>query len=57
VATPTNSLETARLLVVEKVTGDVIGCVGFYRPQRPWPGVDPVHGEATHVYTISQPEK
>ena len=26
--------------VVEKSTGDVIGCVGFYHPQRPWPGVD-----------------
>jgi RimJ/RimL family protein N-acetyltransferase len=26
--------------VIEKVTGHVIGCVGFYHPQRPWPGVD-----------------
>jgi RimJ/RimL family protein N-acetyltransferase len=26
--------------VVEKVTGKVIGCVGLYHPQRPWPGVD-----------------
>lgn len=26
--------------VVEKATGDVIGCVGYYHPQRPWPGVD-----------------
>ena len=26
--------------VVEKATGGVIGCVGFYHPQRPWPGVD-----------------
>jgi len=26
--------------VIEKVTGQVIGCVGFYHPQRPWPGVD-----------------
>jgi RimJ/RimL family protein N-acetyltransferase len=26
--------------VVEKATGQVIGCVGFYHPQRPWPGVD-----------------
>jgi RimJ/RimL family protein N-acetyltransferase len=26
--------------VVEKLTGHVIGCVGFYHPQRPWPGVD-----------------
>ena len=26
--------------VIEKGTGDVIGCVGFYHPQRPWPGVD-----------------
>ena len=26
--------------VVEKETGDVVGCVGFYHPQRPWPGVD-----------------
>jgi RimJ/RimL family protein N-acetyltransferase len=26
--------------VVEKATGEVIGCVGFYHPQRPWPGVD-----------------
>jgi RimJ/RimL family protein N-acetyltransferase len=26
--------------VVEKATKQVIGCVGFYHPQRPWPGVD-----------------
>ena len=26
--------------VIEKATGDVIGIVGFYHPQRPWPGVD-----------------
>ena len=26
--------------VVENATGYVIGCVGFYHPQRPWPGVD-----------------
>jgi RimJ/RimL family protein N-acetyltransferase len=26
--------------VVEKATDDVIGIVGFYHPQRPWPGVD-----------------
>jgi RimJ/RimL family protein N-acetyltransferase len=26
--------------VVEKVTGHVIGCVGFYHPQKEWPGVD-----------------
>jgi RimJ/RimL family protein N-acetyltransferase len=26
--------------VIEKLTGQVIGCVGFYHPQRPWPGVD-----------------
>ena len=26
--------------VVEKATGHVIGCVGFYHPQRDWPGVD-----------------
>src|SRR5688572_18845647 len=26
--------------VVEKATGQVIGCVGFYHPERPWPGVD-----------------
>jgi RimJ/RimL family protein N-acetyltransferase len=26
--------------VIEKVTGHVMGCVGFYHPQRPWPGVD-----------------
>lgn len=26
--------------VIEKGTGEVIGCVGFYHPQRPWPGVD-----------------
>jgi RimJ/RimL family protein N-acetyltransferase len=26
--------------VVEKETSDVIGCVGFYHPQKPWPGVD-----------------
>jgi RimJ/RimL family protein N-acetyltransferase len=25
---------------VEKATGQVIGCVGFYHPQKPWPGVD-----------------
>jgi RimJ/RimL family protein N-acetyltransferase len=27
-------------VVVEKTTDEVIGCVGFYHPQRPWPGVD-----------------
>jgi RimJ/RimL family protein N-acetyltransferase len=27
-------------VVVEKMTGHVIGIVGFYHPQRPWPGVD-----------------
>jgi RimJ/RimL family protein N-acetyltransferase len=26
--------------VIEKATGHVIGCVGFYHPQREWPGVD-----------------
>jgi RimJ/RimL family protein N-acetyltransferase len=26
--------------VIEKATGEVIGCVGFYHPQKPWPGVD-----------------
>jgi RimJ/RimL family protein N-acetyltransferase len=26
--------------VIEKATGQVIGCVGFYHPQRAWPGVD-----------------
>jgi RimJ/RimL family protein N-acetyltransferase len=26
--------------VVEKASGEVIGCVGFYHPPRPWPGVD-----------------
>jgi RimJ/RimL family protein N-acetyltransferase len=26
--------------VIEKATGQVIGCVGFYHPQKPWPGVD-----------------
>ena len=26
--------------VVEKATGQVIGCVGFYHPERQWPGVD-----------------
>lgn len=26
--------------VVEKATGQVIGCVGVYHPQKPWPGVD-----------------
>jgi RimJ/RimL family protein N-acetyltransferase len=26
--------------VIEKATGHVIGCVGFYHPQRSWPGVD-----------------
>jgi len=26
--------------VVEKLTGQVIGCVGFYHPPREWPGVD-----------------
>jgi len=26
--------------VVEKATGHVIGVVGFYHPQRQWPGVD-----------------
>jgi len=26
--------------VVEKATGQVIGCVGFYHPPKEWPGVD-----------------
>jgi RimJ/RimL family protein N-acetyltransferase len=26
--------------VIEKATEGVIGVVGFYHPQRPWPGVD-----------------
>jgi RimJ/RimL family protein N-acetyltransferase len=26
--------------VVETATAQVIGCVGFYHPRRPWPGVD-----------------
>jgi RimJ/RimL family protein N-acetyltransferase len=26
--------------VIEKLTGDVIGCVGFYHPTGEWPGVD-----------------
>jgi len=26
--------------VIEKATGHVIGVVGFYHPQRQWPGVD-----------------
>jgi RimJ/RimL family protein N-acetyltransferase len=26
--------------VIEKATGQVIGCVGFYHPEREWPGVD-----------------
>ncbi len=26
--------------VVEKLTGEVIGIVGFYHPPREWPGVD-----------------
>lgn len=26
--------------VVERATGQVIGCVGFYHPEQPWPGVD-----------------
>jgi RimJ/RimL family protein N-acetyltransferase len=26
--------------VIEKTTGQLIGCVGFYHPQKPWPGVD-----------------
>jgi RimJ/RimL family protein N-acetyltransferase len=26
--------------VIEKASGLVIGCVGFYHPQKPWPGVD-----------------
>ena len=26
--------------VVERTSGQVIGCVGFYHPPRPWPGVD-----------------
>lgn len=26
--------------VVEKSTGQVIGCVGVYHPERPWPGAD-----------------
>jgi RimJ/RimL family protein N-acetyltransferase len=27
-------------VIVEKATGQVIGIVGFYHPQRQWPGVD-----------------
>ena len=26
--------------VIEKATGRLIGCVGFFHPQREWPGVD-----------------
>jgi RimJ/RimL family protein N-acetyltransferase len=26
--------------VIEKATRHLIGCVGFYHPQQPWPGVD-----------------
>jgi len=26
--------------VVEKATGQVIGCIGVYHPEKPWPGVD-----------------
>lgn len=26
--------------VIEKMTGQLIGCVGFYHPRGPWPGVD-----------------
>jgi RimJ/RimL family protein N-acetyltransferase len=26
--------------VIEKITGHVIGCVGFYHPPAEWPGVD-----------------
>jgi RimJ/RimL family protein N-acetyltransferase len=26
--------------VIEKATGHVIGVVGFYHPEKPWPGVD-----------------
>jgi RimJ/RimL family protein N-acetyltransferase len=26
--------------VIEKATGDLVGCVGFYHPQKPWLGVD-----------------
>jgi len=26
--------------VVEKASGEVVGCVGFYHPQAGWPGVD-----------------
>ena len=26
--------------LIEKATGQVIGCVGFYHPPQPWPGVD-----------------
>lgn len=26
--------------VVERTSGQVIGCVGFYHPPRPWPDVD-----------------
>lgn len=26
--------------VIEKATGDLIGCVGFYHPQREWLGID-----------------
>lgn len=26
--------------VVEKPRGQLIGCVGFYHPAKPWPGVD-----------------
>jgi RimJ/RimL family protein N-acetyltransferase len=48
--------------VVEKATGQLIGCVGFYHPERPWPGVDlgwAVHrsrwgrGYATEAATVA----
>jgi RimJ/RimL family protein N-acetyltransferase len=26
--------------IIEKVPGRVVGCVGFYHPPGPWPGVD-----------------
>src|SRR5207247_3219721 len=48
--------------VIEKVTGRVIGCVGFYHPQRQWPGVDLgwvlhrsrwAHGFATEAATAA----
>jgi RimJ/RimL family protein N-acetyltransferase len=26
--------------VIERATGQVIGCVGLYHPQREWPGID-----------------